>query len=430
MKLAFSRLLHGAWLGLVATSVAVACGSSSDRRSDKPAEGGAGGIDFGGAGGEVASPQAGAGAAPTPSAGNGGEPAGQGGAPGAAGVPVLAAGAPPALAGAGGEGGAPLPPVDCTTISFDDPGLELAVRSALNKDASSPITPEEAATVTELFANGYSISALDGIECLTSLATIDLGIGGAANNVSDLRPLRYLASLKELDLSYNPLADLSALGQLPSLQTLDLSRAIDGNDLGPLAKAPSLTELRLSQTTVGDLSPLGRIPTLTSLDLSYATFLQPSTIAELTNVKQLDVRSLDDAAPLAPLTQLTHLELQDPMTNTSALASLVNLIYLSAYDIGLTSATPIGTMTKLEDLSLDSNQITDIGPLSGLTQLTRLSLTGNAFTSLAPLVANPGLGANDFVYMYASGVTCLNDKANIATLTNRGVTLYGAPNCP
>jgi hypothetical protein len=435
MKLAASRLAKGAMMGLVVTALAVACGSDAERRKDLEAEAGAGGQV--GAAGQPGNGDAGTPAEPGPLAGAGGEPTsqgGQGGAPvGSAGAPVVEGGAPPATGGvdAGGEGGVPtLPAVDCTTITLADAGLLSAVLGSMGKNPGDAITTEEAAALTDLYAGGHDVQQLDGIECFTGLTSVDFGIGGGANNISDLGALRYLKQLTTLDLSYNPLADLGPLAELPRLELLNLSEAIDGNDLAPLADAPSLVHLLLQGATVGDLTPLGQIPTLSRLNLDNATLNRPATLTALTNLTELQISNLPDATPLGALTRLTTLVVRDPMTNLDSLGTLVNLTYLDAYAIGITSAAPLGNMTKLVELYIDSNQITDITPLANLTQLSRLSLTGNAFTSLAPLVANGGMGSGDVVYMFASGVTCANDKANIATLVGRGVTLNGAPNCP
>lgn len=432
MKLVGTRLLTGALGGLIVTALAVACGSDAERRKDPDAEGGAAGLS--GVGGETMKGAAGTPSPPQPLGGAAGEPSGQGGAAmQAAGAPVGAGGAPLATGGvdAGGEGGVPsLPPVDCSTIAFEDPGLLSAVLRELDKMPGDTITTEEAAALTELFAGGYAIADLAGVECLSSLTSARFGIGGATNDITDLRPLRYLKELTTLDLSHNPLADLTPLAELPSLETLDLSYAVDGNDLAALERAPSLVDLRLFGTVVGDLTPLGRIATLQSLDLDNSTLNQPATLASLTNLRELVISNLGDATPLGELTNLTALTVRDAMSNINALSTLVNLTYLNAYAIGMNSAIPLANMTKLEELDIDSNGITDIGPLVNLTKLRTLSLTGNAFTSLAPLVANSGMGTGDVVYMFASAVSCANDKANIAALVNRGVTLNGAPSCP
>jgi Leucine-rich repeat (LRR) protein len=432
MKLAASGLLNGALVGLVVAALGVACGSDAERRKDLDAEAGAGGL--GGAAGETMKGEAGIASPPQALGGAAGEPSGQGGAPmSAAGAPIVEGGAPPASGGvdAGGEGGVPsLPPVDCSTIAFEDPGLLSAVLLELDKQPGDEITTAEAAAITELYAGGFNIAQLDGIECLTSLASANFGIGGATNDITNLEPLRYLKALTELDLSHNPLTDLSALAEVPSLETLDLSYAIDGNDLTPLAQAPSLVELRLYGSVVGDLTPLGQSATLRRLDVNNATLNQPATLASLTKLTELNVSNLGDATPLGALTNLTSLTVRDAMSNINALSSLVNLTYLDAYAIGMNSAAPLANMTKLEELTIDNNGITDIAPLANLTKLSRLSLTGNPFTSLTPLVANSGMGTGDVVYMFASGVTCVNDKANITTLVNRGVTLNGAPSCP
>lgn len=425
MKLSVSRLLNGALAGLTLTLVAVACGSDDPQRTERTNEGGEGGALIG-------EPNAGQPSTPEPVGGGGGNPLNEGGAPNAsAGSPPLEGGAPPALAGAGGEGGAePLPLVDCSSISFADPGLTNAVLAALFKTEGDTITPEEAAGITDLHASGLEISDLAGIECLTGLETLGFGAGGAPSAITDLRPLLYLKSLKSLDLNSNPLDDLSVLGQLPKLQTLDLSRAIDGADLSPLANSTSLVKLNVFRTTLGDLTPLSEIPTLSILDLSDSTLNEPTTLGTLRNIKELTISEVADAATLGELTQLTHLDLYGTVPNPDLLATLVNLTYFYAYDIGLTSLTPLANMTKLVELQVQSNAITDLAPLANLLELQRLTVSNNPITSLAPLVANSGIGTDDVIFMYGTEVTCSGDKASINALRARGVTLNGPPTCP
>ena len=76
-------------------------------------------------------------------------------------------------------------------------------------------------------------------------------------------------------------------------------------------------------------------------------------------------------------------------------------------------------LTQLTALDLDSNFISDLTPLSGLTQLTLLLLDSNFISDLTPLVANPGLGAGDFIALN-SNLLDTGDCADLQTLIDRG----------
>ncbi|WP_088036066.1 TraB/GumN family protein [Evansella clarkii] len=96
-------------------------------------------------------------------------------------------------------------------VAFEDSQLEAAVMAEISSEEES-ITPEEAASLTELDAAGRGIESLDGIEALTSLEILDI----SDNNISDFSPLTELEQLEmvfvmnnPVDLEENP--DLSAL---------------------------------------------------------------------------------------------------------------------------------------------------------------------------------------------------------------------------
>jgi Leucine-rich repeat (LRR) protein len=358
---------------------------------------------------------------------------------GAAGMPALPmggeGGAPLApSAGAGGEGGSSseLPAIDCDPIVFTDAQLEQAVRDALDKPTGD-IVAADVADLKILDARGYGVELLNGIECLSGLTQIDLGMGGAPSNVTELSPLLYLQNLLSLDLSNCPLDDLTPLGQLASLTKLDLRQSIEsGVDLAPLAAAPALVELALQSTELGDLSPLGQIDTLHTLHLSFATLSDPASAAQLKQIKELRATGVfSDATPLGALTQLELLEVRNKtLANASALSPLVNLTHLDVRSTGITSAAFVSAMTKLTYLSLASNQVSDLAPLQGLSALQTLHLNQNPVASLTPLASNTGIATGDSIFLTAVGtLNCQNEAANIATITGRGATIVNNP-CP
>jgi Leucine-rich repeat (LRR) protein len=373
-------------------------------------------------------------------AGNGGEPVamgGIGGAPplvtaGEGGVMLVAMGGIPGEGGTpgGGEGGAPeaLPPIDCSTIAFADQHLEDAIKNAL--DTSGVIVPADIASLTALDARGYQIAGLGGIECFTELTDVDFGLGGGTSTIANLEPLRYLRKLQVVNLSNNPLTDLSPLAQLPLLETLDLRNSLNGNDLSPLAKAPSLKTLTLRNTTLGNLTPLGSISTLEDLDLTSAQLSQPATLSALKNVTQLTLSNvLSDATPLATLTQLEHLDVGNKaLSNFDKLAPLVNLTWLHAESASITSATAVTNMKKLTELDFAFNDIVDISPLQGLTQLQNLYLNFNPVTDLAPLVNNAGIGSGDNLILSGTSLNCQAQAANVTALLGRVASMYSPCN--
>ena len=79
---------------------------------------------------------------------------------------------------------------------------------------------------------------------------------------------------------------------------------------------------------------------------------------------------------------------------------------------------------SLTDLRLGGNSITDISALSGLTSLTFLFLHNNSITDIQPLLDNTGLGADDWVDLRSTNVSC----TDVALLQAKGATVTSG--CP
>lgn len=439
MKVTSTHWVNGALLGLLVAAMAAACGSEDGRKHVQPDGGGAGGAGAGGEGGakpvtnggDRTQPVGGGGQPVEPSGGQGGTPAGAAAGEGGAPIVVGMGGVP--SGGVGGAGGAPeeLPLVDCEPVVFADSRLEDAIRTALDK--AGPLTLADMVSLTSLDARGYSIESLSGIECFSEVTELDLGYGGASNQITNFAPLRYLKKLAHLDLTRNPVQTLEPLGELPSLQRLTLSDdAVDSVSLSPLASAPALVRLDLDGNELGDLTPLGKIATLREVWLTNSALTVPASLSSITQVERLYLSGtqLTDATPLAALTKLTELEIEGnpDLANFNALSTLTNLTNLNAGSTDITSITAVASMTKLTTLSLHFDQVADISPLQGLTQLQFLALNFNPVTDIAPLVANTGLGAGDTVNLAGTSLNCPTQGANVTALVNRQVTVYSPCN--
>lgn len=193
-------------------------------------------------------------------------------------------------------------------VSFNDPGLEIAVRGAL-KIPAGEITAADMARLSEFscltgditgleYATNLKklilpsnsqlrdISALAGMTQLRELS-INPPAAGGWGDLSDISPLAgltglerlqlfgdfedisslsNLVNLRELNLSSNRISDISALAGLTKLQ--DLLIRGDFADLSPLARLSSLQSLQLFSHRVGDISPLGALAGLKWLSLN------------------------------------------------------------------------------------------------------------------------------------------------------------------
>jgi len=98
-------------------------------------------------------------------------------------------------------------------VEFDDPGLEQAIREAINKPFSD-ISARELKELKKLDAAWNEIISLIGIENCTSLEWLDL----RNTHINDLSPLVNLNFLRVLYLKGNPLNEESKNNIIPKFE--------------------------------------------------------------------------------------------------------------------------------------------------------------------------------------------------------------------
>src|SRR5437867_442521 len=89
-------------------------------------------------------------------------------------------------------------------VSIPDPGLNAAVRAALQKP-SGPLTEQDLLTLTNLDASRRSVRSIAGLEAARNLVALDLQI----NRLTNFALPGEFANLMALDLSVNPLTNIS-----------------------------------------------------------------------------------------------------------------------------------------------------------------------------------------------------------------------------
>ncbi|MCL0049670.1 leucine-rich repeat domain-containing protein, partial [Peptococcaceae bacterium] len=135
-------------------------------------------------------------------------------------------------------------------VTFVDPNLEAAVRSALGKPTGD-ITKEDMAKLTNLVARERRITDLSGLEYAVNLTWLNLW----GNQITDITPLAGLTNLTTLHLPNNQITDITPLAGLTNLTTLGFW----GNqitDITPLAGLTNLTWLSLGHNQITDITPL------------------------------------------------------------------------------------------------------------------------------------------------------------------------------
>src|SRR5436190_1068525 len=125
-------------------------------------------------------------------------------------------------------------------ISVPDPGLNAAIREALQKPAG-PLTAQDLLSLTNLSAAGRRASSLEGLETAYNLTGLDL----YHNYLTNVTVLGGLTNLTDLNLGGNQLTTLTLPAGLKNLTTLNL-RANQLTGVALPAGLTNLTSLELS----------------------------------------------------------------------------------------------------------------------------------------------------------------------------------------
>lgn len=164
-----------------------------------------------------------------------------------------------------------------------------------------------------------------------------------------------------------------------------------------LQKAVS-SELRSEKIITGSAFTQADLAKMTKLSINYN---QPSNLSGLEYASNLSILSvansgtnngISDLSPLANLTQLQQLDLDDN---------------------NITDVSPLAKLTGLQELHLNTNKISDISVLSGLHNLTNLEVGYNSITDLTPLS-----GLHLLSKLTISGNAALSNLDSLVSLTN------------
>jgi len=214
------------------------------------------------------------------------------------------------------------------TISISDPGLNAAIREALQK-SNGPLSTQDLLSLTNLDASNRNITSAAGLDAAANLETLNL-----EDNL--LTSFTLPASLTKLNLLVLNLNESLTNFTLPAGMTNLTSILLVKNQLTDLVLPPDLIHL-------------------VQIDLTENQLTNLTLPAGLTNLSVLALRGNQLANFVFPpdLSKLTSLSLADnQLTNFTLPAGLTNLEVLDLAGNELTSFTLPPDQTKLTSLSL------------------------------------------------------------------------------
>ena len=309
-------------------------------------------------------------------------------------------------------------------INFPDANLEQAIREQINKPTGD-IFRSDVENVTSLYALDKDIKDISGIEYLTNLQELVLGIGGAihsGNQIGDISALAGLTNLQRLDLGNTRVLDgtstidISALGGLINLQWL----GVNGTNISDISALTGLTKLQyidMGGNQISDISALAGLSNLAVLAIGYNQISDISALAGLTNLQSLnlDQNQISDISVFAGLTNLKALGLSGmQISDISALAGLTDLRFIGLQYNQISDISALAGLTNLQSLNLDQNQISDISALAGLTNLRELAFSSNSqISDISVLASLTNLEALGLGGMQISDISALAGLSNL-----------------
>ena len=287
-------------------------------------------------------------------------------------------------------------------VAFHGSIWEQAIREALGKSKEDVIYTDELARITSLYVCGETICA-DMPEAfqiywgmglqepvnpsaepdfaeqedfkLLSLCTNLRYLTCAACDLQDLTPLEPL-QLETLDLSANPVSDISALENMKTLKSLYLNYCPVGEEgLENVCTLP-LEYLEINDIGAKDYKAVGKMKTLREIRARNVS----KTDLEQICLKNPGLKSLFISG--------------ENFDNLESLTGLFGLSDLEELDFGaseLNDITGIDKLTGLKKVYLDWNFIEDLSMLSKLDQLEELSIRDLPVKDYTPLLQCPKL---------------------------------------
>lgn len=297
-------------------------------------------------------------------------------------------------------------------VTLQEPALDAAVRTLLEKDESAALLTSDLWSIPSLTLenpqNLQELSLFTGLRSLTiqNVSGLDftplaqlvdleyLDLSGCTISSNSLQAIGSLGELKQLVLSSCALTKIDALSPLVKLKQLDLSNnSID--NIGVVSLMTELEEISLANNPISSIAGLSACDNIRLVDISNCTVASINSLSGKEYLETLiapnnKIAALDDLARCA---RLNKLDVQaNLITDISMLPGLVSLKIFDGSNNQITLVPDFDeTTSQLQQFSINYNQVEELSGLTGLQQLNYLNADYNKIVDLMPLSENFGL---------------------------------------
>lgn len=208
---------------------------------------------------------------------------------------------------------------------------------------------------------------LDFLEDLPKLKILNAG----NTDLRYIEALESISTLEILNLTSNPIMDISPLKNCKNLRELVLWGCLTVSDVSVIRNFKELRVLDVESCSISDLSPAKDLLKLDTILMDNCGGIRDYSF--LKNLTELRYFSADGNRMIGA-------------DNLEYFRNLVNMEYLSLKQRGITSLDCFKNMTKLKEVKFVDNMIKDLSPLENCVDMLKVDFTKNKeLVDLSPL---------------------------------------------
>lgn len=208
---------------------------------------------------------------------------------------------------------------------------------------------------------------LDFLKTLKKLKVLNIG----NTDVKYLDALIYLENLETINLTSNPVADLTPLKNCLNLKDIVLWGCMSIKNIDVVAKFTQLELLDIESCPIPDLNCIKNLKNLETLLMDNCNTIKDFSFLE--NLTTLKYFTADGNTIIGE-------------KNLNFFKNLVNLEYLSLRGRSLVKIEFIKNSNKIKELVLSDNMVSDLTPLENMTEMIKIALGKNReLKELGPL---------------------------------------------